>query len=127
MSTKLFTIYRRDDALVVAALESIGSLSSANVRTEAEGMMAEMHAAGVKKVIFDLASADYFGSQVIELMILVWRYLAPVKGLLALCRLSPASREVLHISGLDSLWPICDTLEQALAASPPSKGAAGMP
>jgi anti-anti-sigma factor len=118
MSTRLFSTYCSDHALVVAPMSPIGSLCAADVRREAQDLMAEVHAEGVAKVIFDMDRAEYFGSQVIELMILVWRYLAPARGTLVLCRLSPAAREMLHIVGLDTLWPICDTIEQALATSP---------
>ena len=114
MSTKLFSTYCRDHSLVVAPTEPIGSLSAADVRKEAEGLMAEVHEQSVKKVVFDMSRADYFGSQVIELMILVWRYLSPVHGTLALCRISPAAREMLHVVNLDTIWRICDTLDEAL-------------
>ena len=117
MSTKLFSTYCRDEALVVAPMEPIGSLSASDVRKEAEGLMAEVHAEGVTKVVFDMGRAEYFGSQMIELMILVWRYLSPAHGSLVLCRLSPAAREMLQIVGLDTLWPICDTLDDAVAAT----------
>ena len=92
MSTKLFSTYDRQGALVVAAMGPIGSLSAAEVRKEAEGLMAEVNALRINKVVFDMDQAEYFGSQVLELMILVWRYLAPVKGSMALCRLSPAAQ-----------------------------------
>jgi hypothetical protein len=52
---------------------------------------------------------------VIELMILVWRYLAPAHGMMVLCRLSPAAKDMMHVVGLDALWPMCDTLDEALA------------
>jgi anti-anti-sigma factor len=115
MSTKLFSTYCRDHALVVAPTAPIGSLYAADMRKEAEGLMAEVHAQGVKKVIFDMSRADYFGSQVIELMILVWRRLSTLQGKLALCRMSPAAREMLHIVNLDTIWRICQTLEEALS------------
>jgi anti-anti-sigma factor len=118
MSTKLFTTYCRDQALVVAPTGPIGSLCAADVRKEAEGLMAEVHAQGVKKVVFEMSRADYFGSQVIELMILVWRKLSAVAGTLALCQMSPAAREMLHIVNLDSIWRICGTLDEALAEPP---------
>jgi anti-sigma B factor antagonist len=115
MSTKLFSTYCRDGALVVAPLEPIGSLNAAEVRTEAEGLMAEVHAQGLTKVIFEMSRADYFGSQVIELMILVWRYLAPARGTIVLCCLSPAAKDMMHVVGLNTLWPICNTLDEAVA------------
>jgi anti-anti-sigma factor len=115
MSTQLFSTYCRDQALVVAPTESIGSLHAVGVRKVAEGLMAEVHAAGVKKVVFDMSRADYFGSQVIELMIVVWRRLAAEQGTLTFCRMSPAAREMMHIVNLDSIWRIYDTLDEALA------------
>ena len=122
MSTKLFSTYCRDQALVVAPTAPIGSLYAVGVRKEAEGLMAEVHAEGVKKVVFDMSRADYFGSQVIELMILVWRRLAPLDGTLAICRMSPAAREMMHIVNLDTIWRICDTLDEALAEPAPVEG-----
>lgn len=119
MSTKLFSTYERQGALVVAATGPIGSLSAAEVRREADGLMAEVNAQRIAKVVFDMDRAEYFGSQVLELMILVWRYLAPAKGSMALCRLSPAAREMLQVVGLDKLWPVRDTIDEALAAPPP--------
>jgi anti-anti-sigma factor len=116
MSTKLFSTYDRQGALVVAAMGPIGSLSAAEVRREAESLMAEVNAHRITKVVFDMDRAEYFGSQVLELMILVWRYLAPAKGAMFLCRLSPAAREMLQVVGLDKLWPVCESLDQALAA-----------
>ena len=117
MSMKLFTTSCHGDALVVAAKEAVGSLSSIDVRDEADCLMAQMHTSGLKKLVFDLERADYFGSQMIELMIITWRYLSPTQGTLALCHVSEAGREVLHVVGLDKFWPVCNTLDEALAAS----------
>ena len=66
-------------------------------------------------MVFDMSRADYFGSQVIELMIVVWRRLAAVHGALVLCGMSAAAREMMHIVNLDTIWRICDTLDEALA------------
>jgi len=114
---KLFTTCRHGDALVVAANAAIGSLSSTDVRGEADCLMAQMHESGLKKLVFDLERADYFGSQMIELMIIAWRYVSPAHGALALCHVSAAGREVLRIVGLDKFWPVCNTLDEAIAAS----------
>jgi anti-anti-sigma factor len=119
MSTKLFSTYESQGALVVAANGPIGSLSAAEVRKEAEGLMAEVNALRINTIVFDMDRAEYFGSQVLELMILVWRYLAPAKGSMTVCRLSPAAREMLQVVGLDKLWPVRDTVDEALAGKQP--------
>lgn len=116
MSMKLFTTYRNGDALVVAANIPIGSLTSTDVRDEADCLLSQLHALGINKLVFDLERADYFGSQMIELLIIAWRYVSPAHGTLALCHVSAAGREVLRVVGLDKFWPLCDTLDEALAS-----------
>src|SRR5437868_15189228 len=107
MSTKLFTTCCRDQALVAAPTAPIGSLYAGDVRKEAEGLMAEVHAQGVKQVVFEMSRADYSGSQAIELMILHWRKLSAVRGSLALSHLSRAAREMVHLANVDAIWGIC--------------------
>jgi anti-anti-sigma factor len=117
MSMRHFTTSRFNDTLVVSAKQAIGSLDSTDVRHEADCLMEQLHTLNLKKLVFDLGKADYFGSQMIELMIIAWRYLSPVHGTLSLCQVSEAGRGVLRVVGLDAFWPVCDTLDEALAVS----------
>ena len=82
----------------------------------ADCLLSQIHALGINKLVFDLERADYFGSQMIELLIIAWRYVSPAHGTLALCHVSAAGREVLRVVGLDKFWPLCDTLDEALAS-----------
>ena len=116
MSMKLFTTYRQGDALVAVAQGTVGSLGAADARFEVDALLAQIHEWGLQKLVFDMGKADYFGSQMIELMIIAWRRLASDHGILALCQLSETGREVMHTVGLDKLWPVCNTLDEALAA-----------
>ena len=117
MSMKLFTTSHQGDALVAVAEGDVGSLGTGDARLEVDSLLAQMREWDVHKLVFDMSKADYFGSQMIELMIIAWRRLASVNGMLALCRLSATGREVMHTVGLDKLWPTCNTLDEALAAS----------
>ena len=112
-----FTTECRGDALVVTANAPLGSLISTGVRSEADHLIGQLLQCGLKKLVFDMRNSGYFGSQMIELMLVVWRRLSPLGGALALCNLSPEGREVLRVVGLDAYWPICDSLDQALATT----------
>jgi anti-anti-sigma factor len=119
MPLKLFTALRQGDALVVSAQAAIGSLDFSDVRQETECLLAQLREQGLKRIVFDMRRADYFGSQLIELLVLVWRYLSPLHGTLALFQVSEPGREVLHVAGLDKFWPICNTLDEALTVEQP--------
>ena len=116
MSMKLFTTSRQGDALVAVAEADVGSLGTANTRLEVDSLLMQMREWGVQKLVFDMSKAEYFGSQMIELMIIAWRRLASVNGILALCRALGDRAGSLHTVGLDKLWPTCNTLDEALAA-----------
>jgi len=118
MSMQFFTTSRQGDTLVAVAQGAIGSLGPVDTRLEADCLLAEMQEEGVQKLVLDLGKAEYFGSQMIELMIIAWRHLAQTHGMLALCQVSETGQEVLHAVGLDKFWPVCRTLDEALAASP---------
>ena len=119
MSMNLFTTSCQGDALVAVAEGAIGSLGPVDARREADCLLAQMQAEGVKKLVIDLGKANYFGSHMIELMIITWRHLSPAHGILALCQVSETGREVLEAVGLDKFWPVCNTLDEALAAAAP--------
>jgi len=117
---KLFTTSRHGDALVVAADAAVGSLNASDFHDEADRLIAQMRESSLKKLVFDLKRAEYFGSQMLELMISVWRHVSPANGALALCHVSEAGRDVLHVVGLDMFWPVCNTLDEAISALGPS-------
>jgi anti-anti-sigma factor len=66
------------------------------------------------RLILDLSQTTYIGSSFIEVLVRAWKRLRQRNGNLVLCGLQPFCAEVLRISRLDSLWPICATREDAL-------------
>lgn len=71
---------------------------------------------GIRNVVVDLEDSDYFGSSAIGLFVRLWKCVRSRQGKMAMCHLSEHEAEVLHVSDLDSLWPICSDLEAALHA-----------
>jgi anti-anti-sigma factor len=69
-----------------------------------------------RRVVVDLSNTEFFGSSFIEVLFRLWRRLSEHGGKFALCLSAPYCVEVLKVTHLDSLWPICPTLDQAVAA-----------
>jgi anti-anti-sigma factor len=67
-------------------------------------------------LILDMSQVDFFGSSFIESMFRVWKRMQSRPGArFALCGLKPYCREVLEVTHLDRLWPLCATRDEALA------------
>jgi anti-anti-sigma factor len=74
---------------------------------------------GSARLIIDCRQTEFFTAALLGLLVGVTTRLAARPGDVILCGLRPLAREVLRVTCLDRLWPTFDTLEEALAASPP--------
>ncbi|MBX3441272.1 MAG: STAS domain-containing protein [Planctomyces sp.] len=74
------------------------------------------------RLVIDLRQTEFFGSSFIEILFRVWKRLKERNGRFALLNSNPYCLEVLKVTHLDSLWPICDALEEAVAATKQADG-----
>lgn len=65
-------------------------------------------------LLLDFADTEYFSSTFIEILFRVWNRLKQRKGKLGLCRLNEVCRDMVHTARLDMLWPIFDTINEAV-------------
>jgi anti-anti-sigma factor len=71
---------------------------------------------GVKHIIADLAELQYVSSMGLRSFLAAAQKLKSVSGSLSLCGLHGLPRQVFEMTKLDSLFPIFETAQQALAA-----------
>ena len=70
------------------------------------------------RVVVDLSNTTFFGSSFIESLFRAWnRIHVKTGGRFVLCGLTPYCAEILQITNLDQLWPMCPTREDAIAAA----------
>jgi len=116
MSTaKYFNVEQPDDVFIISPLGSIGALDEA-IRDEWAGVLARFEEAGVDRVVIDLESLEYFGSIVLELVVVLWKRLSAKGGRLVFCNVSSVGLEVLQAAKFDTIWPIVPGLPEALEA-----------
>ncbi|MCA9142214.1 MAG: STAS domain-containing protein [Planctomycetaceae bacterium] len=113
---KYFTVEQADDTVIFAAIGSIGGLVEDAARTEWDALLNQVDAANATHAIIDLGALDYFGSIMLELLVVLWKRVSAKGGKLALCKVSPVGLEILHTAKFDTLWPIVADREEALEA-----------
>ncbi|MHC4178403.1 MAG: STAS domain-containing protein [Planctomycetota bacterium] len=111
---KTFSVESEGHALVVAPLVNISGLAEKDVKPELDHLLQQLEEAAVRNVVVDFAQIAYFGTPMLEAMHRIWRCVRQSDGRMALCNVSNMQREVLHVAGFDTLWPICASRQEAI-------------
>jgi anti-anti-sigma factor len=111
-----FTIEQLDDTIVFSAIGEIGTLVEDAARDEWDALLVQLEQSDTKHAIIDLGSLDYFGSIMLELLVVLWKRVSSKEGKLALCNVSQVGTEILLTARFDTLWPILASRDEALEA-----------
>jgi stage II sporulation protein AA (anti-sigma F factor antagonist) len=111
---RVFDVSVAGDVLVVAPRRNISSLADEGVQANWQELVAQAESGQVRHVVFDFERVGYFGSTMLEAMLVLWKRIVDSGGRMAVCNASPTVRDILRISRFDTLWPVCDTLAAAL-------------
>lgn len=100
--------------LVIRPPEDVESLQWDLVESAAELVLDPIREQAVPLVVFELSEIDFFGSVFLSLLLRCWKIVATRSGTMALSGASDGARELLRLTALDTLWPIYDTLDEAI-------------
>lgn len=114
--TRILETERIGNVLVVSPLTDLGELEYARIKAEASGVLRLFELTQVNNVVLDLARADYSGSSAIGFFLELWKKVQSRGGSMALCHVSRHEHEILRACHLETLWPICESRDAALAA-----------
>ena len=117
MSTpKTFSVGSEGETLIVAPLVNVSGLAEKDVKPELDHLLEQLKETAMRNVVIDFARISYFGTPMLEAMHRIWKCVREADGRMALCNVSNMQREVLHVAGFDTLWPICSSRQEALEA-----------
>lgn len=111
-----FAVETDGDTMVVCAVTTIVGLVEDAAREEWDALLKQFDAGHCKHAVVDLGTLDYFGSIMLELLVVLWKRVSAHGGKLALCRVSPVGLEILRTAKFDTLWPIVPDRATALVA-----------
>ncbi len=109
-----FSAESENETLIVTPLRSVGSLAEENVRPELDAILDQIRQRELKHAVIDLREVSYFGTSMLEAMHTIWRRIRDDHGQMTLCNVSTMGREILRVSRFDTLWPICDSKDDAI-------------
>lgn len=112
---RLFQMQTDGDVVVLVPTSNLSELESSHFEDEFRAIISQLEEAGHHKIVLDFAGTDYYGSTALGLFVRLWKRICRQNGQLAFCNVSPHEKEVLHLTRLDTLWPICDSRVEALA------------
>lgn len=113
---KFFRVDQHGDTLIFTAVDTFGTLVEDEVRSEWDALLKQIEIHQAKNAIIDLGNLDYFGSIMLELIVVLWKRVSSRRGKIALCRVSEVGKEILQTAKFHTIWPIVDSPEAALAA-----------
>jgi anti-anti-sigma factor len=70
----------------------------------------------IRHVVLDFRNTDYYGSTALGFFIKLWKRVRECDGRMAFCSLSDHEREILKVTHLDGIWPICSSRAEAIRA-----------
>jgi anti-anti-sigma factor len=112
---KFFRVEPAGETLVFTATNNMGSLVEDDVRDEWEALLREFEVHNARHAVIDLGALDYFGSIMLELMVVLWKRVSAKRGKLVICNVSHVGKEILHTAKFHTIWPIVATRDEALA------------
>ena len=110
-----FEVERQGRTLVLVLRTELRELEFERIERTTAVLADLLRASDAQNVVIDLRQTDYFGSTALSLFLTLWKLVRARGGRMAFCNASACEREVLQLTALDSLWPICPSREEALA------------
>ena len=104
------------DALVIVATGAVESLKWDIVEQAADIVLEPIREQKAPLVVFDLHKVTYFGSVFMAMLIRCHKLVKMSGGVMVIAGANKSTRELLHITSLDTLWAIYDSREEALEA-----------
>ena len=123
LSLTTLPIEQLGETMVLTPSKDLSELDFEQIERDAEHALRMLDGSRAKNVVVDFCHTDYYGSTALSFFVKVWKRVREVGGAMAFCNLSEHERAILGITGLDSLWAICDSREEALqfvARQPPA-------
>ncbi len=111
-----FQIEQQDDTVILIPLVDLGELEYERIQTDAQTVFQRLAKAHAKNVVVDFCKTDYYGSTALGFFVRLWKRAKTQGGHMAFSNVSPLEREILEVTKLDTLWSICGSRDEAVAA-----------
>jgi len=77
-------------------------------------VLEELASKDINHVVLDFHKTDYYGSTALAFFVKFWKRIKSRGGQMVFCNVSSHEREILELTNLTTLWPVCETREDAI-------------
>jgi anti-anti-sigma factor len=112
----IFEIEQEDDTIIVVPAVDLRETGYQRVEERARRILDLLNGTGIKHVVMDFHKADCYGSTALGYLVRLWKWVRRRDGRMAFCNVPAHGKEILQVTHLDRLWPICSSRIEALAA-----------
>ena len=113
---KAFAVEREGQTLILTPQRNLAELEHSRVEPCIDNVLGLLETAPAKHVVVDLRRTGYFGTSALGLLLRLWKRVRNRQGGMAFFNVSTAALDVLRITQLDQVWPVCPSREEALRA-----------
>ena len=112
----VFEIEKEGDTIIVVPAVDLRELDYQRIEAGAKAILELLNGTGIKNVVVDFGKTDYYGSSALSFFLKLWKTARGRNGRMAFCNVSDHEKEILQVTSLDRLWPVCPSRNEALAA-----------
>ncbi len=105
----IFETEREGQTIIVTPLADLRELEFEQIEAGAADILHFLANGIIKNVVLDFHKTDYFGSTALGFFIKLWKRVRAKAGQMAFCNLSEHEKEILAVTHLDEIWPICNS------------------
>lgn len=109
-----FQLKWRGDTLIISPSGHCEELGWDLIDQAARIVLQPIKSVNLPSVVFDLSGLRFVGSVFLSLMLRCYKLVKSRGGEFVICEANGMARELLHITKMDTLWPVYDSREDAL-------------
>jgi anti-anti-sigma factor len=107
-------VIHQQDVTIVELDASYESIALDPLEQLGDLLFGEIAAMSPPRLVLDMTNTRYIDSMFIETVFRAWKRIQERKGKMALCCANEMCAQVLTITNLNKLWPVCATREEAI-------------
>lgn len=109
-----FELVRDGDCLIVIPTSDLRESIFEPNNEGTTAILAALDDATARHIVWDFRHTQTFGSTALGFFVKIWRRVCLRRGRMAFCNLTQYEKEILHVTQLNQLWLLCDSLEDAV-------------
>ena len=113
-NNSVFDFEHSGDTLILIPNTDLRELEFDALEAGSAEVFKELESVTINNVIIDFYQTDYYGSTALAFFVKFWKRIKSRSGKMVFCNVSAHEREVLVLTNLSSLWPVCDSRDDAI-------------